>query len=108
MWNLNDVKSIEYRYGCVFHIAFDDGLEGEVDFSEYIGKGPVFEPLKEEFFFEELLLREERSLGRTARILLQRRCTRRSKTPITFWMGKERTPPPANVSVNIFHSKIIR
>jgi hypothetical protein len=53
MWNLNDVKSIEYRSGRVFHITFDDGLEGDVDFSEYIGKGPVFEPLRDESFFRK-------------------------------------------------------
>jgi len=53
MWNLNDVKAIEYRQGRVFRITFDDGLEGEIDFSEYIGKGPVFEPLKDESFFRK-------------------------------------------------------
>ena len=51
MWNLNDVKAIEYRHDRVYYIVFDDGLEGDVDFSEYIGKGPVFEPLKDESFF---------------------------------------------------------
>ena len=53
MWNLNDVKAIEYKRGRVFHITFDDGLEGEVDFSEYVGKGPVFEPLRDEAFFRK-------------------------------------------------------
>jgi hypothetical protein len=36
MWKLRDVKAIEYRRDRVFHITFDDGLEGEVDFAEYI------------------------------------------------------------------------
>ncbi len=51
MWHLNDVREIEYRGGRVFWILFDDGLEGEVDFSEYIGKGPVFEVLRDESYF---------------------------------------------------------
>ena len=51
MWNFNDVKSLTYRGGYVFHIAFDDGLAGEVDFLECLDKGPVFEPLKDAAFF---------------------------------------------------------
>lgn len=51
MWKLNDVATVEYRQGYVYHIVFDDGLEGDVDFSEYIGKGPVFEPLRDPAFF---------------------------------------------------------
>ena len=34
MWNLSDVRSIEYPGGRVFHITFQDGLAGEVDFSD--------------------------------------------------------------------------
>jgi len=47
LWNFNDIISIEYRHGYIYHIAFDDGLEGDVDFAQYIGKGPVFEPLSD-------------------------------------------------------------
>jgi hypothetical protein len=53
MWNFNDVKKIEYLHDHIFHITFDDGLEGEVDFSEYLDKGPMFEPLRDESFFRE-------------------------------------------------------
>jgi hypothetical protein len=52
MWNMNDVKQIEYRDGYVYHIVFDDGRKGSVDFSEYLDKGPVFEPLKDIDFFK--------------------------------------------------------
>ena len=51
MWELNDVTSIKYRQRYVYHIVFDDGLEGEVDFSEYLDMGPVFEPLRDPAFF---------------------------------------------------------
>ncbi len=51
MWNLNDVVRIEYRGGHVYHIVFDDGLEGDVDFSHYIGKGPIFAPFRDKSFF---------------------------------------------------------
>jgi hypothetical protein len=53
MWNMNDVISIEYRDGFVFHIVFDDGRNGDVDFSEYLGKGPIFEPLHDVAFFRK-------------------------------------------------------
>lgn len=53
MWNLNDVVVLEYRQGYVYRIAFDDGLEAEVDLAEFVGKGPVFEPLKEPSFFRQ-------------------------------------------------------
>ena len=53
MWELNEVTSIEYRQGHVYHVVFDNGLEGDVDFSEYIGKGPVFEPLTDLAFFRQ-------------------------------------------------------
>lgn len=56
MWNLNDVTAIEFRHDHVYRIAFDNGLEGEVDFSEYLGKGPVFEPLRDESFFQKALI----------------------------------------------------
>jgi hypothetical protein len=53
MWEMNEVTAIEYRNGYVYHIAFDDGLQGDMDFSEYLGKGPVFEPLKDIVFFRK-------------------------------------------------------
>jgi hypothetical protein len=56
MWEMNEVIAIEYRNGCVYHIAFDDGLQGDMDFSEYLGKGPAFEPLKDIAFFRKARL----------------------------------------------------
>jgi len=53
MWNLNDVIEIEYRGAYVFRVVFDDGLSGEVDFEPLVGRGPVFEPLKELEFFRQ-------------------------------------------------------
>lgn len=53
MWQLNDVKSIEYRHDYAFHIVFDDGLAGDLDFSEYLGKDAVFEPLRDMEFFRK-------------------------------------------------------
>ena len=53
MWKLNDVVRIEYRGGHVFHVVFDDGLEGDMDFAGYPGRGPIFEPLKNPEFFKQ-------------------------------------------------------
>jgi len=53
MWSLNDVTSIAYRQAYVYHIVFDDGLEGDLDLAEYVGSGPVFEPLKDLALFQQ-------------------------------------------------------
>jgi hypothetical protein len=53
MWNMNDVVDIEYKGGFVYRVVFDDGQSGNVDFSEYLGRGPVFEPLREMTLFKK-------------------------------------------------------
>jgi len=50
---LNEVKAIDYRGGYVFRLVFDDGLEGDVDFSEYLNSGPVFAPLRDLTYFRQ-------------------------------------------------------
>jgi hypothetical protein len=56
MWNLNSVTSIAFKRDYVYRIVFDDGLEGDVDFAEYIGSGPIFEPLKDLAFFRRAMI----------------------------------------------------
>ncbi|MBM4331121.1 MAG: DUF2442 domain-containing protein [Deltaproteobacteria bacterium] len=53
MWNMNDVINIEYKGGFVYHVVFDDGRSGDIDFQEYVGKGPVFEALRDTAFFKK-------------------------------------------------------
>lgn len=53
MWEFNEVVSIKYRHRHVYRVAFDGGLEGDVDFAEYLDSGPVFEPLKDLVFFRQ-------------------------------------------------------
>ncbi len=53
MWNMNDIVRITCKEGYIYHIIFDNGISGDVDFSEYLSKGPVFEPLKEIAFFRK-------------------------------------------------------
>jgi hypothetical protein len=38
------------------HLEFDDGLEGDVDLSSYLGKGPIFAPLAELSYFKQFTL----------------------------------------------------
>lgn len=53
MWNMNEIKKIKYREKFIYHIVFDDGKKGDVDFSKYIGRGPVFKPLQDIKFFKQ-------------------------------------------------------
>jgi hypothetical protein len=53
MWNLNDVKRIEYKSGYSFLIVFDDGLGAVIDFSDYLQRGPIFAPLRDIAFFRQ-------------------------------------------------------
>ena len=52
MWDMNDVIKIHYRHDYVFYVEFDDGVSGDIDFHEYLEKGPIFSPLKEIEFFK--------------------------------------------------------
>ena len=53
MWNLNDVKRIEYKSGYSYLIVFDDGVRAVIDFSNYLQRGPVFAPLRDPQFFRQ-------------------------------------------------------
>jgi hypothetical protein len=39
--------------GYCYHIVFDDGTSGDVDFSQYLDRGPVFAPLHDFDFFQQ-------------------------------------------------------
>jgi hypothetical protein len=53
MWDFNEVVTIHHQKDYVFRIRFDNGLEGDVDFTEYLDAGPIFAPLKEVSFFRQ-------------------------------------------------------
>jgi hypothetical protein len=56
MWNMNDVVKIRYRGEYVYLITFDDGVEGNVDFSIYLDRGSIFFPLKKKKFFKKAVI----------------------------------------------------
>lgn len=45
------MTKIEYRGDYIYHIMFDDDVEGEIDFSIYFSRCPVFELLKDRTLF---------------------------------------------------------
>jgi hypothetical protein len=42
-----------HKNDFVYRIVFDDGKSSDIDFSEYLGKGPIFEPLRDKTFFQK-------------------------------------------------------
>ena len=52
MWDMNQVERIEYKRDYVYEIIFDDGLGADIDFEVYLGRGPIFEPLKDKEYFK--------------------------------------------------------
>jgi hypothetical protein len=56
MWEFNEVIDIQYRGKYVYRIKFDDGVQGDIDFSEYLTKGPVFQALKDGKVFSKAMV----------------------------------------------------
>lgn len=57
MWRLGLMLQ-QLRIGAAISttLFLVDGLEGDIDFSEYIGKGPIFEPLADSTYFQRALI----------------------------------------------------
>ena len=52
---LPQVVRAEYRGGHNIHLVFTDGRQATVDFKKWL-EGPVFEPLKDEAYFQRFFL----------------------------------------------------
>ena len=62
---MNDLRSARYVSGL--RLEFDDGLEGDVDLSSYLGKGPIFAPLAELSYFKQFTLERNPRLAERSR-----------------------------------------
>jgi Protein of unknown function (DUF2442) len=56
---MNDLRSARYVRDYVVYLEFDDGLEGDVDLSSYLGKAPIFAPLADLSYFKQFSLEGE-------------------------------------------------
>ena len=56
MWEFNEVIDIKYLGKYVYSIKFDDGVEGNIEFSEYLTLGPVFQALKDNKVFSKAMV----------------------------------------------------
>lgn len=56
VWDFQEVKNIEYRGEYIYYICFDDGVAGVLDFSEFLGKGPVFKALQNPILFNQAIV----------------------------------------------------
>jgi Protein of unknown function (DUF2442) len=52
---LPTVIRAEYQGGYMINLTFNDGLQNTVDFADWL-EGPVFEPLKNEDYFQHFFL----------------------------------------------------
>ena len=53
MWDMNEVRKVEYINNYTYKIVFDDGVQSNIDFSPYLQRGPVFKPLSDLSFFKQ-------------------------------------------------------
>jgi len=56
---LHDVTAATYKGEYLIEIAFDDGNQGVVDFSKYVGRGGVFERFKDLAYFRRFTVNED-------------------------------------------------
>ncbi len=53
MWNCNNIIELNYISGYIYHIKFDNGIENNIDFSEYLKRGKIFSCLSNQSFFKK-------------------------------------------------------
>ena len=54
MWNLNEITRIKYTKEYTYFVCFDDGTQGEIDFSQWLlHRGPIFKPLQDLDYFKQ-------------------------------------------------------
>ena len=56
---LVDVTDAKHIEGYRLEIAFEDGIRGIIDFSEYTSKGGVFSQFKDMEFFKSFIVSED-------------------------------------------------
>ena len=52
------VKSVEVVRYPVLLVTYDDGFSGDYDLSDFVGRGPISEPLKDPEYFDQVTVGE--------------------------------------------------
>jgi hypothetical protein len=55
-WDFAELVEVRHIRDNVVYMRFDSGLAGEVDLSDYVGRGPMFQPLTDESFFKQVFI----------------------------------------------------
>ena len=56
MVNMNEIVNFRYCGDLRYYIRFDDGMDGEIELSQYLTRGPIFQSFSDPDFFRSARL----------------------------------------------------
>lgn len=92
---IQDVVSASYKGGYKIEVTFDNGEQGVVDFSKYLGRGGVFDRFKDIDFFRNFRVNEELGVLTWQDVIdvaPETLYAEATGTPLPDWMEKKGKP----------------